>query len=135
MLIRVTVINFQRELLMTLNGNCSILSVLLFNVMQCNVIWIYQYSAISKSSVALTTLAGRLARLVVAQFTVYEVTELSTPEMNVNLQWTMVNVYQYLLNLVLFSRSYVIAFWYLLGEVKKSFNIFLWFGLNWRIAF
>lgn len=110
MLIRVTVINFQRELLMTLSGNCSILSVLLFNVMQCNVIWIYQYSAISKSSVALTTLAGRLARLVVAQFTVYEVTELSAPEMNVNLQWTMVNVYQYLLNLVLFSRSYVIAF-------------------------
>lgn len=55
---------------------------------------------------------GDFARLVVAQFTVYEVTvhELSSPEMNVNLQWTMVNVFQYLLNLVLFSRSYVIAF-------------------------
>ena len=55
---------------------------------------------------------GDLARLVVAQFTVYEVTvhELSSPEMNVNLQWTMGNVFQYLLNLVLFSRSYVIAF-------------------------
>ena len=55
---------------------------------------------------------GDFARLVVAQFTVYEVTvhELSAPEMNVNLQWTIVNVFQYLLNLVLFSRSYVIAF-------------------------
>ena len=29
----------------------------------------------------------------------------------------MVNVFQYLLNLVLFSRSYVIAFWYLLGDI------------------
>ena len=55
---------------------------------------------------------GDFARLVVAPFTVYEVTvhELSAPEMNVNLQWTMVNVFQYLLNLVLFSRSYLIAF-------------------------